>query len=63
MGTGLAPNIKQSRVFFTHIREGLHVTNERFLQLTNQSSMQGGAFKYEEEGFDRVASCSSSACS
>jgi hypothetical protein len=32
--------------------ERLHVINERFLQLTNQSSMQGGAFKYKEESFD-----------
>jgi hypothetical protein len=32
--------------------EGLHVTSESFLQLTNQSSMQRGAFKYKEESFD-----------
>jgi hypothetical protein len=32
--------------------ERLHVTNERFLQLTNQSSMERGAFKYKEESFD-----------
>jgi hypothetical protein len=29
--------------------ECLHVINKRVLQLTNESSVQGGGFKYKEE--------------
>jgi hypothetical protein len=29
--------------------KGLHVINERSLQITKKSSMQGGAFKYKEK--------------
>ncbi len=32
--------------------KGLHWTSGRILQLTNKSSVQGGAFKYKEKNLE-----------
>jgi hypothetical protein len=45
------PSVKHER-FYIRMAKGLHGITGRILQLTNKSSVRGGAFKYKEKNLE-----------